>query len=65
MADVNKMRIICDPFAKTIDYKWFDANEGDFVRIEEYSSELVSEKYVNATIQNRAFEIMEIIEKAY
>ena len=65
MADVNKMRIICDPFAKTIDYKWFDANEGDFVRIEEYSSELVSEKYVNATIQNRAFEIMEIINRNF
>ena len=51
MTAVNKMRIICDPYAKVIDYKWFDAAEGEFVRIEEYSSELVSEKYVNATIQ--------------
>ena len=59
MANVNKMRIICDPYAKTIDYKWFDSSEADFVRIEEYSSELVSEKYVNATIQNRAFEIVD------
>ena len=65
MANVNKMRIICDPYAKTIDYKWFDSSEADFVRIEEYSSELVSEKYVNATIQNRAFEIVEIINRNY
>lgn len=65
MTDVNKMRIICDPYAKTIDYKWFDKNEGDFVRIEEYSSELVSEKYINATIQNRAFEIMDIINRNF
>ena len=65
MAAVNKMRIICDPYAKVIDYKWFDAAEGEFVRIEEYSSELVSEKYVNATIQNRAFEIMEIINRNF
>lgn len=65
MTAVNKMRIICDPYAKVIDYKWFDAAEGEFVRIEEYSSELVSEKYVNATIQNRAFEIMEIINRNF
>lgn len=65
MADVNKMRIICDPYAKTINYKWFDSSEADFVKIEEYSSELVSEKYVNATIQNRAFEIMEIINRNF
>ena len=65
MTAVNKMRIICDPYAKVIDYKWFDAAEGEFVRIEEYSSELVSEKYVNATIQNRAFEIMDIINRNF
>ena len=29
MTAVNKMRIICDPYAKVIDYKWFDAAEGD------------------------------------
>lgn len=65
MADINKMRIICNPYDKTIDYKWFDTNENNFIRIEEFSSELVSEKYVNATIQNRAFEIMEIINRNF
>ena len=65
MASANKMRIICDPYEKKITYQWFDQNDGAFVGIEEYSSELVSEKYVNATIQNRAFEIMDIINRNF
>ena len=31
MTAVNKMRIICDPYAKVIDYKWFDAEVIDSI----------------------------------
>ena len=65
MSTINKMRIICDPYAKTIEYKWYDPGEGKYVGLEEYSSELVSDKYIYATIQNRAFEILDIINRNF
>ena len=65
MSAINKMRIICDPYAKIIEYKWYDPGEGKYVGLEQYSSELVSDKYIYATIQNRAFEIVDIINRNF
>ena len=60
MNDVNRMRIICDPFKKEIEYQWYDTNIGDYGPLDT-SYTLTRAEYVNATIQNRAYEIVNII----
>lgn len=61
MNNASRIRIICDPFKKEIEYQWYDANIEDYVPFDPEYSKLTSEEYVNATIQNRAYEIVNII----
>lgn len=63
MENANKMRIICDPFKKEIEYQWYDSNIRDYTEFDPQNSKLTSEEYVNTTIQCRAHEIVEIIDK--
>lgn len=63
MGNANRMRIICDPFKKEIEYQWYDSNIEDYIEFEPENSKLVSEEFVKATIQNRACEIVDIINK--
>ena len=61
MSNENKMRIICDPFKKEIKYEWYDYGIEDYVEFDSENSKLASDELVNATIQNRAYEIVDII----
>lgn len=61
MENANKMRIICDPFKKEIEYQWYDLNIGDYIELEPENSKLASEEFVNTTIQSRAYEIASVI----
>ena len=61
---MNKMRIICDPFKKKITYQWFnltDRKYGDLIG----NSKLLSDKFVNTTIQDRACEIIRNIKREF
>lgn len=57
------MRITCDPFNKEIDYQWYDFNIEDYVEFDPENSKLASNEFVNATIQNRAYEIVGLINR--
>lgn len=61
MSDESRMRIICNPFKKEIEYRWYDYNLNDFDEFNSENSKLASAELVNATIQNRAYEIIEVI----
>ncbi len=63
MNNANRMRIICDPFKKEIDYQWYDSNIEDYVEFDPENSKLASDEFMNATIQNRAYEILDIINR--
>ncbi len=63
MSNASRMRIICDPFKKEIDYQWYDYNIEDYVEFDPENSRLASDEFVNATIQNRAYEIVELINR--
>lgn len=58
--DKNRMKIICNPFKKEIEYQWYDSNIRDYVDNSE-TSELEKPKYKNTTIHNRAYEIVGVI----
>lgn len=55
----NRMRIISNPFKKEIEYQWFDGK--DYVEFDPENSELASDELINATIQNRAYKIIEVV----
>ena len=63
MNNASRMRIICDPFKKEIDYQWYDFNIEDYVEFDPENSKLASNEFVNATIQNRAYEIVGLINR--
>jgi GTPase SAR1 family protein len=63
MSNASRMRIICDPFKKEIEYQWYDFNIEDYVELDPENSKLASEEFINATIQNRAYEIVGIINR--
>ena len=65
MNEMNKIRIICNPYEKKIEYLWYFREEDEFRSLDEYSPVLSNEKYLNATIQNRAFEIIQIINQYF
>ena len=65
MYNCNRMRIICDPYEKTIRYEWFNNEMNEFLGIDGLETKLTNEKYTKATIQNRAFEIVEIINSDF
>ncbi len=61
MNNANRVRIICDPFKKEIEYQWY--NSKDYVEFDPEYSKLTSEEFVYATIQNRAYEIVGLINR--
>ena len=61
MSNESKMRIICDPFKKEIGYQWYDYYLNDYVEFDPENSKLANDELVNTTIQNRAYEIAEVI----
>jgi hypothetical protein len=62
MNNASRMRIVCDPFKKTIEYYWFDYNTGEYVEFDLENSKLTSKDFTEATIQNRAYEIITTIK---
>lgn len=63
MNDKSKMKIICDPYKKEIEYQWYDYNLDKYVEVDSEYSRLVSDDLVRATIQNRAYEIVNVINE--
>lgn len=63
MEEMSRMRIICDPYKKEIEYQWYDSNVEDYVEFDPEYSKLMQEEYTNATIQSRAYEIIDIINR--
>ncbi len=61
--EYRQFRIVYNPYMKTVEYYWEKENG----TLEEVSaiSELASDKYKNITLQNRAYEILEIINNEY
>ena len=63
----NTMRITCDPYTKEIVYEWL--KNDDFVNIseisDEYCSELINDKFTMTAFQNRAYEIVELLNKDF
>ena len=58
MENTNKMRIICNPFKKEIEYQWYDSNTGDYVELDSENSALTRDEFLKTTIQSRAHEIV-------
>lgn len=65
MDNVNKIKIICDPYQKTIEYLWYDCNLEKYVSPNPKTSKLANKDYTNTVIQNRAYEIANIICNEY
>ena len=63
MNTASRMRIICDPFKKEIEYQWYDFNNEEYLEFDPENSKLASEELTHATIQNRAYEIVNVINK--
>ena len=61
MDSASRMRIICDPYRKEINYEWYNINIEDYEGFDPEYSEFAREDLVNATIQNRADEIIQEI----
>lgn len=61
MSKENKVRIICDLFEKGIEYQWYDYNLNDYVEFDPENSKLASDELVHTTIQDRAYEIIKVI----
>lgn len=67
MKNAYMMKITCNPYTKEIIYECFE-NEG-YINISElsaeYCSELINDKFTKTTFQNRAYEIVELINKHF
>lgn len=67
MGNAYMMRIICNPYTKEIAYECFENDR--FINISElsaeYCSELINEKFTKTSFQNRAYEIIELINNHF
>lgn len=67
MENAYKMRITCNPYTKEIIYECYENDS--FVNISElsaeYSSELINDKFTKTSFQNRAYEIVELLNKHF
>ena len=61
MGSASRMRIICDPFKKEIEYEWYDFNIEEYVSFDPEKSKLTKEEFVHANIHNSAYEIVDMI----
>ncbi len=61
---MDKMQMICDPYQKTIEFRWFDEASGDYISMNGLCAELTSNRFTkDVTIQTRADEIVHIIDE--
>ena len=63
MTDANRIRLICDPYSKEISYEWYSFNEDKYIPLG--SPSLWNDEYIRTTIQNRAYEIVDILNREY
>lgn len=63
MINANRVRIICNPFKKEIEYQWYDFNISEYTEFDPKESKLANGELVHATIQNRAYEIVSTINE--
>ena len=67
MENAYKMRITCNPYTKEIVYECYENDH--FINISElsaeYSSELINDKFTKTSFQNRAYEIVELLNKHF
>lgn len=67
MENAYKMRITCNPYTKEIVYECYEKD--GFVNISElsteYCSELINDKFTKTSFQNRAYEIVELLNKYF
>lgn len=63
MESANKMRIECNPFKKKIKYQWYVSNCNKYVDFDPENSKLASKELINTTVQNRGYEIVEVINQ--
>lgn len=61
MGNANKMKIISNPFKKEIEYQWFDPNIEEYTGFDPENSRLARGELINTTIQNRAYEIIDVV----
>lgn len=61
---MDKMQIICDPYQKTIEFRWYDETEGTYIPMNGKCAELTASRFTKeVTIQSRADEIVHIIDE--
>lgn len=63
MGIANKMKIISNPFKKEIEYQWFDPNIEEYSGFDPEYSRLARGELINTTIQNRAYEIIDVVNR--
>ena len=65
----NKVKIICNPFEKKIEYRRWGIPEGEeeyeWMELGSKSKLLIEKKFTHATIQHNAFEIIDEICEEY
>ncbi len=65
----NEMRIICDPYKKSISYQWYQWYDslgyGEYEEIDPATSKFIRDKHFKTIIQDCAYEILEIINNEY
>lgn len=61
---MDKMQMICDPYQKTIEFRWYDETTCNYVPMNGKCAELTSPRFTkDVTIQTRADEIVHIIDE--
>ena len=67
MENAYKMRITCNPYTKEIVYECYENDR--FINISDLSdgcnSELINDKFTKTSFQNRAYEIVELLNKHF
>ena len=67
MENAYKMRITCNPYIKEIVYECYENDQ--FINISDLSdgcnSELINDKFTKTSFQNRAYEIVELLNKHF
>ena len=54
MNTASRMRIICDPFKKEIEYQWYDFNNEEYLEFDPENSKLASEELTHDDLKSFA-----------
>ena len=65
MSERNRLKMICDPYRKEIEYLWYQSDGGYYKELKRENSKLGDEKLVHTTIKNSVGEIMDVIVADY